>query len=238
LPQSEMEILLPALQRYERTLSENAIDSYFPDTGPLAWTEYKKHYEFWAHGAADNERCFLAANRVGKTIAGAFEVVMHLTGEYRSWWPGHKFADVIKAWACGDTSDTVRDIIQPVLLGPLSDIGTGLIPKRAIHDLRYKRGGGAAVDTVWVKHASNPVNRYSVLQFKSYEQGRKAFQGTGQELIWLDEEPSMDIYAECQLRTMGTKSGKAPGHLISTFTPLSGMSEVVLHFLPGGNIDG
>jgi phage terminase large subunit-like protein len=46
-------------------------------------------------------------------------------------------------------------------------------------------------------------------------------------VIWLDEEPPSDVYDECLLRLMTTE-----GMMIGTFTPLSGLSEVVLRFLP------
>jgi len=69
------------------------------------------------------------------------------------------------------------------------------------------------------------------VQFKSYDQGREAFQGTEQDGIWLDEEPPEDVYTECLLRTMTNN-----GLVMLTFTPLRGMSSVVLAFLPGGAV--
>ncbi len=79
---------------------------------------------------------------------------------------------------------------------------------------------------MWVKHVSGGV---SVVQFKSYDQGREAFQGTEQDGIWLDEEPPMDVYTECLLRTMTND-----GCIMVTFTPLRGLSTVVQSFAPGG----
>jgi phage terminase large subunit-like protein len=66
----------------------------------------------------------------------------------------------------------------------------------------------------------------SRLGFKSYEQGRKAFQGTEQDLIWLDEESEEGIRSECALRLM-TRNGL----LIETFTPLRGLTPIVLKYL-------
>ncbi len=48
-----------------------------------------------------------------------------------------------------------------------------------------------------------------------------------QHVIWLDEEPPADVYGECLIRTMTTN-----GIIMLTFTPLSGMSAVVLQFMP------
>ena len=60
----------------------------FPDEGPLAYYKYTRHMEFFKSGAIYKERLFLAANRVGKSQAGAYEVACHATGVYPHWWEG------------------------------------------------------------------------------------------------------------------------------------------------------
>ena len=55
---------------------------------------------------------------------------------------------------------------------------------------------------------------------------RGAFEGTEQDVVWLDEEPPLDVYVECLVRTMTTD-----GLVMVTFTPLEGMSDVVMSFL-------
>ena len=45
------------------------------------------------------------------------------------------------------------------------------------------------------------------------------------DFIWCDEEPPEDVYAECCIRTMTTR-----GHIILTFTPLQGITNVVKGF--------
>ncbi len=62
---------------------------------------------------------------------------------------------------------------------------------------------------------------------KSYQQGRGSFEGTEQHVIWLNEEPPMDVYGECLIRTATTN-----GIIMLTFTPLEGMSKVGLQFMP------
>ena len=74
-----------------------------------------------------------------------------------------------------------------------------------------------------VKHVSGEL---STLGLKAYAQGRGAFEGTAQHGIWLDEEPDMAVYAECLTRTMTTD-----GMILATFTPLEGMSDVVMAYL-------
>ena len=166
----------------------------------------------------------LAANRVGKTEGvGAFETTLHLTGNYPAWWEGRRFDHGVKAWAAGDTAKTVREIIQAKLLGPSGAHGTGMIPGDLIRKVTAKQGVSEAVDTVYVRHASGGT---SVLGLKSYDQRRESFQGTEQGLIWLDEEPPMDIYTECLLRTMTTN-----GLIMLTFTPVNGWTDVVGMFL-------
>lgn len=171
----------------------------------------------------------LAANRVGKTEGvGGYELALHLTGHYPEWWTGRRFAHPIKAWAAGDTGKTVRDILQEKLLGPAGQIGTGLIPGDAISRTLAKPGVPDAIELVHVRHVSGAD---SVLSFKSYDQRREAFQGTEQDIIWLDEEPPLDVYTECLMRTMTNF-----GMILCTFTPLMGLSETVLSFLPSGKL--
>lgn len=202
----------------------NRIDGYFPETGPFRRELYRKHLEFFRNGATARERLFLAANRIGKTeSAGGYEVVLHLTGEYPDWWEGRRFELPIEAWAAGDTSKTVRDIIQQKLLGQLHERGTGLIRRKLIVRTTLNRGLSDAVQDIYVRHRSGGT---SVLTLKSYDQGRRSFQGTGKHVIWLDEEPPLEIYTECLMRTMTTD-----GMVLCTFTPLQGLSNVVLSFL-------
>ncbi len=225
------ELLNPTLLAAERARrARRRIDGYYPESGPLCRSGYGKHLEFFAAGATFRERAFIGGNRTGKTFLGAYEKALHLTGEYPAWWPGRRFDRPVKAWAAGDTSKTVRDILQGNLLGPVGSIGTGMIPGDRIRKTTARSGLADAVEVVYVRHVSGGT---SVLTFKSYDQRREAFQGTAQDVIWLDEECPMEIYTECLLRTMTTG-----GLLYLTFTPLQGLTEVVLSFLPGGQAPG
>lgn len=218
-------------EELERRKSRRKLQSYFPDNGPLRRELYPKHCEFFAAGPAHRERLMLAANRVGKTEGvGGYELTLHLTGQYPEWWQGRRFDGPIRAWAAGDTGKTVREILQYKLLGPVGAWGTGLIPGDNIQ--RIVRGTGGVADTVEIVYIRHSSGQDSMLVFKSYDQRREAFQGTEQDVIWLDEEPPMDVYTECLLRTMTNN-----GMLMLTFTPLLGMSEVVLSFLPGGRLE-
>ena len=209
-------------------IDQNKFESYFPDSGPFRRELYPKHIEFFAAGATYKERMFMGANRIGKTQVGAYETSCHLTGDYKPWWRGRRFHGRIQAWACGTNSETTRDIVQAALLGPPEALGTGMIPRDSIlHTIPRKSGITGAIETAWIKHKAGG---YSILGLKSYEQGRKSFEGTSKQLIWNDEEPPEDCYTEMLFRTATVR-----GIVMTTFTPLQGMSNVVKGFLEPPN---
>ena len=220
--------MLKLLEEKERRQKRNRLKTFFPDTGPCRRELYGKHLDFFGSGTDYRERLFLAANRVGKTVVGAYEMTLHLTGLYPEWWEGRRFDHPISAWAAGDTNETTRDIIQGELLGPPEDMGTGMIPGDLLVDTTRRSGVPDAVQSVAVKYCSGGT---SFLGLKSYDQKRKSFQGTAKHVIWLDEEPPVDVYSECLLRTMTTD-----GMIMLTFTPLLGISDVVKAFLPNGKM--
>lgn len=204
---------------------------FFPDEGPYAHQNYPKHMEFMRLGTKFRERMFMAGNRVGKSITGGYEMACHLTGIYPSWWEGKLFPMPIDAWAAGDTGQTTRDIVQTALLGAPGDWGTGLIPKDCLEPdgIRMRPGIPGGVDTVKIKHSSGGT---SLLGFKSYDQKRRGFNGVGKHVIWLDEEPPMEVYGECLMRTMTTG-----GIMMVTFTPLMGITPFVQSFLEAARED-
>lgn len=226
---SEKQELYILLKERERRQKTSKLLSYYPNDGPLRRELYVKHLEFFRAGLEHRERLFLAANRVGKSEGvGGYEVALHLTGNYPDWWEGRRFTEPVSVWAAGDTSKTTRDILQHKLLGPVGSFGTGLIPEKSLGKILSKPGVPDAVELVQVRHASGGE---STLSFKSYDQRREAYQGTEQDVIWLDEEPPFSIYSECLIRTMTTN-----GLILCTFTPLLGLSDTVLHFLPSGQL--
>lgn len=208
-----------ATEALRRRQSTNQLSRYGP---------YPKQLEFHAAGARCRERLLMAANRFGKTVCGAAEMAIHLTGRYPDWWEGKRFDKPVRAWAAGVTNESTRDVVQEKLIGPPArseEWGTGLIPGEALGHVDPARGIPNLIDTVSVKHASGG---WSSLQFKSYERGREKWQGAALEVVWFDEEPPEDIYTEGLTRTNETG-----GIVFLTFTPLLGMSTVVLRFLSG-----
>lgn len=209
---------------------------------------YQKSLTFFRAGMKHRERLFLAANRIGKTDTAAYEIRCHLTGEYPPWWDGRRFTKASRWVAAGDTMLTTRDIIQVALLGPHENVPVGkwngMLDTHLVVDITRKAGGVVnCVDTIYVQHTSGAR---SSLQMKSYDMGRRVFQGFEAEGLWLDEEPpekseasegeaqgSSDIYTEALLRTMTTD-----GMILATFTPLRGQTPFLVNYFEGAVMEG
>jgi phage terminase large subunit-like protein len=220
------------LQEVRRRTERDKLAQLYPDTGPLRRELYVKHIKMLAAGAIHSERCALGGNRIGKTLSiGGYEAAIHLTGLYPSWWEGKRYSKPILVWAAGTKTAKVRDVNQKFLLGALhqrkgfTQADGGLIPAARIGRLTRRSGVADAVDQVVVNHVSGFEN---VCTFKSYEEGRTSFEAEGVDFIWLDEEPPKAIYDECKMRILTTR-----GCILSTFTPVEGMTETVLSLLEG-----
>ncbi|MDK1377104.1 MULTISPECIES: terminase large subunit [unclassified Sinorhizobium] len=215
-----MEIAME-IERRQRT---NLLKFYRP---------YAKQVEFHKAGAAYRERLFMAGNQLGKTLSGAAEAAMHLTGQYPDWWPGRRWGRAITMLAGSESYELTRDGVQRLMVGPpLSeeDWGTGYIPKTAIADTTRRAGVSGTLDSVTVRHVSGGL---STLLFKAYEQGRGKWQANTVDYVWFDEEPPEDVYLEGITRTNATQ-----GSIAVTFTPLKGMSTVVARFIMPGDDPG
>ena len=224
LSYSEKLELAQLLEEKQNRIKYNQFDYWFPDAGPLRRDLYPKHMAFFDAGKEHRERLFMAGNRVGKTVAGGYEATSHLTGDYKPWWPGRRWDRPVKVLAAGDTRSTTRDIIQEKLLGIYEDMGSGMIPRKRIFG-NPSRVQGIPKAYEEVKIVSE-FGGLSTLMLRSYDQGRKIFQGFEADIIWLDEEVPQDIYAEALIRTMTTG-----GMVIMTFTPLQGLTPLVIDFM-------
>ena len=220
----ELSTLLKATSsELRKRISRDQLSSYRP---------YPKQAEFHAAGAQHRERLFLAGNQLGKTRAGGMEWAMHLTGRYPDWWQGKVFDKPTRMWAAGVTGEHTRDNPQRVLVGLPEQSeawGTGTLPGDAMIETVLQRGGVSnALDNVTVRWGGGGDTQAGIssLAFKAYEKGREKWQGETLDGVWFDEEPPLDIYMEGLTRTNATG-----GIAILTFTPLLGMSEVVMLFL-------
>lgn len=217
-------------------LAQDQFSHLFPDADHVwrgaryhARSGYRAHLEFFAATADFQEVCFRAANRVGKSVAGGYATAVFATGRYPKWWEGRRFNGPVQAWAAGKTNETTRDIVQKILFGDVRGSGptkrlsgTGIVPGDAIGKPSWKAGVADLVDVAPVRHVSG---RWSEIGLKAYEQGRGAFEGTAKHVIWVDEEPPLDVYGEALVRLMTTA-----GLMLLTYTPLEGMSETTMQF--------
>lgn len=206
----------------ERSLSFERLLDYRP---------YPKQLEFHRLGKTKRERLIRAGNQQGKTFSVAAEAAYHLTGLYPEWWDGRRWTRPVVVWASGETAEATRDNPQRALLGLPGEEGTGAIPKRCLGgDGLYGMASGTAdlYDFIRVKHFTNGRHDgWSMLRFHYYAQGRRKWQGPPVDFVWFDEEPPEDIYDEGLARTIATG-----GMAAMSFTPLMGMSKVVMRFIP------
>ena len=124
------------------------------NTGSANWD-----WQLKFHNTLKHTRMLSTGNQQGKSFAGASEDAYHLTGQYPDWWEGAKFDHPVLLWACGSTSQKVRDSLQKYLIGNPKDadaFGTGLIPADCLDKnktiSRYQVAG--AYESVRVKHVS------------------------------------------------------------------------------------
>lgn len=242
--------ILELMNERDRRMAKRSFFAMFPDedsvwTGPktavfdrgekiYARRRYQGSLEVFEATARYREVNIMAANRVGKTVTCGFAVACWATGIYPHWWIGRRFDGPIDIWVSGQTNETTRDILQKKLFGEITLIdgkkglsGTGIIPgDMLINPPSWKAGVTDLVDTIKVRRVDGDISRIGV---KSYQQGRISFEGLERAVILLDEEPPLDIYGECLIRTMTVKGGV----LLSAFTPLLGMSETAKLFMPG-----
>lgn len=213
----EQERLLSLLQELKEREKYWKIKKY----SPYGWQK-----EFIEASSTCFQLLAMTGNRCGKTYTGAFIMACHLTGLYPDWWTGKRYDRPIEAWAAGISTDTTRDILQSELLGKWSNpeaFGTGMIPKELIIETVRKEGKPGCFQTVLVRHISGGI---SSLTFKSYEMEQDKFMGTAIDVIWLDEECPSDIFTQCVTRTATTG-----GIVFLTFTPESGLTDLVRDFM-------
>jgi phage terminase large subunit-like protein len=221
-----------AIQAFANHKKYNLIDSVFPADGPFSRDKYGKHLQFFKAGAAHRFRVLGGGNGSGKSFSGSYELTLHMTGEYPDWWEGKRFKKAIKCWVICESGALWRGSMQEVLLGKVGEEhGTGLIRKDLLHNTSSMPGVPGAIGQIHVKHKSGGVSSLTV---KTFEMGREQFQAETLDLLVFDEEPPENIYPECVQRTRGVKGVKDPGIVMMMFTPLKGLTDVALRFIPNG----
>lgn len=125
-------------------------------------------------------------------------------------------------WVCTETYEVHGDVLQPILKKYLDE-------ERIVDQKEVRKGVWA-----WLKYRSAD-DSISTITFKSYDQGRKRFQGAGRDLISFDEEPPRDIWEECTVRESGgrklvdgvwVEDDSSNLRIIMSMTPVNGMTWV------------
>lgn len=158
-------------------------------------------------------RVLFWANRVGKTEWGAQETGRYSLNKH----PYRIIGEPVEIWCVCPSFDAQEETTQKKLLTYISE--------KDIAHVDYLRG--RIMKKMVLKNGT-------IISFKSYEQGREKFQGTGKRLIWFDEEPPHDIWEECFVRV---EAGQQLD-VILTMTPVKGMTWVYDEiYLATGNED-
>ena len=179
--------------------------------------------------------CFMAANRVGKTMTGTYIDAIHALGHYPDWWDGYAFDHAPLIWLLGYSGEKCRDLLQKPIFGRREDdswVG-GLIPPEYILGHESMTGTPNAMRTVYVRHGGGGDVQYqtSTVQFWSYSQGQHALMGDSVDWFHIDEEPKdQTIYPQVLTRTATGDKGNG-GRGILTFTPENGRTDLVIQFM-------
>ena len=188
-----------------------------------SFVPYPKQQEFFESTALPHTECGLqVGNQFGKSTCAAVLAAYHATGLYPKDFKGRRWEHATDGWVASESTVSTRDTAQALLCGPPNNeemLGTGFLPKATILGRTLSHGAAGAYDTVQVRHVSGGI---STIGFKSYEQSVTKFQSKTLHWGWLDEEPPMEIYVECQARLLATN-----GLLFSTYTPLHGLGRIV-----------
>lgn len=179
----------------------------------------QKQLEYFATGLVARERALIAANRFGKTLSVSLEVAAHLTGIYPDWWNGYRYDRPLNVWVAGISNKETNQNLKTYYVGDVNKLGW-------IHPsliLDYK----PLENLYLIQHSSGGISK---LRFKSFEQGREAWQAEKVDIVHPDEEMPYSIYSEALTRTATTAEGDH-GMIMPSLTPLKGMTLFLLHFM-------
>ncbi|MGL5013149.1 MAG: terminase large subunit domain-containing protein [Bacteroidales bacterium] len=226
IPDDYKEELLELLYAREEWVKYNKLETFAPYEFQKRFYDASKDYRF---------RFLCAANRVGKSFSEAAEVSYHLTGLYPEWWSGRKFDYPILLWCVGITGESTKKVLQKELFGtPMAkdkeELGTGSIPRDCI-DFESLEKDGNRILMCRVKHhgPTGDPDGWSIIEFRSTQQGEHVLMGATVDYIWMDEEDpfrSMELYSQCVTRTATTR-----GMVTVTATPENGLTELVNRFM-------
>lgn len=205
----------------------------YPEQGKYSRFAYPKAMEFFKAGATHRFRLFGAPNGSGKSFCLAYELAKHVTGDYPFWWNGKVQENPHHWWILVESGDTFKSSLQRLLLGNTlneEDIGTGLLPKESIVKYTGWPSISGAVRSIEVRHKNGHI---VTIEVKSSDQKRENIQAANLDGLLEDEEPPLDIHTEALFRLRGSPT-KPPGILMLGYTPIKGLTDLTLQFLPQG----
>lgn len=135
-------------------------------------------------------------NRAGKTTPDAAIVIRAALSRPR-----------MKIWVCGETFQDSIAIQQTKI--------NQLVPKKRV---RY----GTFDDINGYTNRKLQFDNGSLISFKSYDQGRTAFQSDDLDLVICDEEPPLEIIKEIKMRLIDRN-----GRLVISMTSLKGITDFI-----------
>jgi|KBSSwiStaDraftv2_1062776.scaffolds.fasta_scaffold22171_6 phage terminase large subunit-like protein len=179
----------------------------------------QKQLDYFETGLHARERALIAANRFGKTLSVSMEVCAHLTGIYPDWWNGYRYDRPLNVWVAGVSNKETNQNLKAYYVGDVNKIGwihpSLILDHKPLENLYL------------IRHISGGISK---LRFKSFEQGREAWQAEKVDIVHPDEEMPYDIYSEALTRTAITAEGDH-GMIMPSLTPLKGMTLFLLHFM-------
>lgn len=184
LPFSEHDFDIDELLQAQETIDRLNFSFYTP---------HPKHLQFHNLGLHAKERLFLAANRIGKTMACSLEVCMHLTGNYPDWWMGYRYDHPVNVWVGGITEKEINILERRYFDGDIGEL-PWLHPSLVLYKNKTKH-------QYEIRHGTGGT---SLVTFKTYQQGRATWQGEKLHICHLDEEPPLEIFTEALMRLMST----------------------------------
>lgn len=168
------------------------------------------------HGFEDGNKVLLVkgGNRSGKSEAGSpIAVAWALGKEYFRDEPAWEWVKDLpipdppnNIWVVGLDFPTVKNVLWYEKLSNGKD-HPGFLPAGSERERLIKKISESDFQ-VYFRNGS-------VITCKSADSGREKFQGASVDLVWIDEEPDVDIYDECYQRT-----ADCAGKILVTVTPL------------------
>lgn len=153
-------------------------EAFQKDNGIYFYEPHAKQIAF--HESSAPYRMFCGANRSGKTLAGAAELVWYALGTH----PYKKVSVPNEQWVVSTDYNVQKEASQRAVM---SFLPTNEILGNPSH---IKAG---VIDTIYLKNGS-------VISFKSTDSGVSRFAGAAKRGIWFDEEPPKEIWQECIAR--------------------------------------